>query len=44
MNDIGQNFYSYIGREAEETEHPYGVNWTDYDALSPKGTEVLHHE
>lgn len=44
MNDIDQNFYNYIGREAEETEHPYGVNWTEYDALSPKGTEVLNHE
>lgn len=44
MNDIEQNFYSYIGREAEETEHPYGVDWTEYDALSPKGTEALRHE
>ena len=35
MNDIDQNFYNYIGREAEEAEHPYGVNWTEYDALLP---------
>ena len=44
MNDIDQNFYDYIGRESEELEHPYGVNWTEYDALSPKEMEASNHE
>ena len=43
MNEIDQNFYNYIGQVTEE-EHPYGVNWTEYDALSPKGSEALNHE
>ena len=44
MKEIDQNFYEYIGKNNEEQEHPYGVNWTDYDALSPKGIEVSNHE
>ncbi|CAM5209547.1 hypothetical protein LSPH26S_00073 [Lysinibacillus sphaericus] len=44
MKEIDQNFYDYIAKNIEEQEHPYGVNWTDYDALSPKGTGVTTHE
>ncbi len=44
MKEIDQNFYDYIAKNIEEQEHPYGVNWTDYDAVSPKGTGVTTHE
>ena len=44
MKEINQNFYELIGNNTEEQEHPYGVKWTDYDALSPKGTGESGHE
>lgn len=44
MKEIDQNFYEYMGRSSEEQEHPYGVNWTEYDALSPKGLEAASLE
>lgn len=44
MNEIDQHFYEYIGKATEEQEHPYGVDWKEYDALSPKGMEVANHE
>ena len=44
MKEIDQNFYELIGKNSDDQEHPYGVKWTDYDALSPKGMEVSSHE
>ncbi|WP_421662234.1 hypothetical protein [Lysinibacillus telephonicus] len=44
MKEIDQNFYELIGKNSDDQEHPYGVKWTDYDALSPKGMEASSHE
>ena len=44
MKEIDLNFYEYIAKNSEDQEHPYNVNWTDYDALSPKGKEVTADE
>lgn len=44
MKEIDLNFYEYLARNSEEQEHPYGVKWTDYDALSSNGKEDTAHE
>lgn len=44
MKIIDEKFYDLIAQNDESAEHPYDVEWSNYDALQPTSTEVIDHE
>lgn len=44
MKIIDEKFYDLIAQNDESAEHPYDVEWSNYDALQPASTEVTDHE